>query len=123
MNYLFQLRKHMIEHVKKTHIPLMDYIYTWNEKLSQGIPIPQDMLSDLFGNDLYKKFQDEVISSTEISGQTAILSIGPWVNPDNPFQVIYVYKVQFNKDIEFFNIGEESILIDFCLERGFYLCG
>lgn len=118
----FQIRKKLFDYMDRHNEILIRFLSTWNEKLGHGIPMAPELLVDLFGCDLFTSMEDEMIHSKEGNNAYVILSVGPWMNEENPFQVVFVYKVEIHTStediVEYFHMGYEQELIKFCYERG-----
>ncbi|TNP19164.1 hypothetical protein FHY73_15085 [Bacillus tropicus] len=109
--------------MNKNYGALLNVLDSWNEKLNHGIPIAPELLADLFGHEIHNTMVDEFIGAYDIPGTFIGVSVGAWMNEENPFQVVFVYKVETHTStedsVEMFTMGDESSLIEYCQERGY----
>ncbi|MEC4620781.1 hypothetical protein VST04_21990 [Bacillus paranthracis] len=119
----FYLRKKMFNYMNKNYGALLNVLDSWNEKLNHGIPMAPELLADLFGYEINNTMVDEFIGAYDIPGTFIGVSVGAWMNEENPFQVVFVYKVETHTStedsVEMFTMGDESSLIEYCQERGY----
>ncbi|MGM2632435.1 hypothetical protein [Bacillus cereus group sp. Bce040] len=119
----FHLRKKMFNYMNKNYGVLLRILDSWNEKLNHGIPMPQQLLADLFGHEINNAMVDEFIDAYDVPGTFVAVSVGAWMNEDNPFQVVFVYKVEIHTEtednVEMFVMGDEADLIEYCKEKGY----
>ncbi len=108
--------------MNKNYGVLLRILDSWNEKLNHGIPMPQQLLADLFGHEINNVMVDEFIDAYDVPGTFIAVSVGAWMNEDNPFQVVFVYKAESHTSngsyIEMFPMGDEKQVIEHCMERG-----
>lgn len=109
--------------MNKNYGALLNVLDSWNEKLNHGIPMAPELLADLFGHEINNTMVDEFIGAYDIPGTFIGVSVGAWMNEENPFQVVFVYKVETHTStedsVEMFTMGDESSLIEYCQERGY----
>lgn len=109
--------------MNKNYGALLNVLDSWNEKLNHGIPMAPELLADLFGHEINNTIVDEFIDAYDIPGTFIGVSVGAWMNEENPFQVVFVYKVETHTStedsVEMFTMGDESSLIEYCQERGY----
>ncbi|MDA1918204.1 MULTISPECIES: hypothetical protein [Bacillus cereus group] len=119
----FYLRKKMFNYMNKNYGALLNVLDSWNEKLNHGIPMAPELLADLFGHEINNTMVDEFIDAYDIPGTFIGVSVGAWMNEENPFQIVFVYKVETHTStedsVEMFTMGDESSLIEYCQERGY----
>jgi hypothetical protein len=102
---------------------LIQVLGSWNEKLNHGIPMAPELLADLFGHEVNSAMVDEFVQAYDVPGTFISISVGAWMNEENSFQVIFVYKVETHTltedSVEMFVMGDEESLIKYCKERGY----
>lgn len=105
----------------KEQTPLLhDMLKRWNDRLGHGLSIAPPLLYDLFGRDLEASFEKTFIFDKEQGEQYICLYIAPWVDKDNPFQVLFGYHISIYPDAQdliIFSLGEETHLLNFLKER------
>lgn len=118
----FQLRTSLLDYSAKNFAALTSLYTLWNERLSAGVPLDKELWYDLFGSGIYQEVQDVSIYKHRQDELLIDVQCGVWVNEENPFQVLFVYKVHSQSpkasDVEYFLLGNENELISYCRDRG-----
>lgn len=119
MKSVFELRKEMFDYMYDNYPVKYRVLNDWNKKMSLGIPLPQELWYDLFGKEVEKKLEARPIDHHTTDKRVLVISAGVWVNPDNPFEVVFCYKViEALVEPVYFKMGDEDSLIKYCKERG-----
>lgn len=122
MKETYDLREKMLDYMFDYTPVLTRVLREWNEKLGNGVPLPQELWHDMFGIKVKEVMEDIPIGRylTEDKKHLFVIFAGAWVNPDNPFEVVFAYKVkEAMEEFVYFKIGEEEQLLDYCQDRGF----
>ncbi|UOE58198.1 hypothetical protein [Cytobacillus oceanisediminis] len=120
----FQLRKNMLDYIDEMTPILTRYLKEWNEKMIHGIPIGKSFWYDLFGRNIKLLMEPKTFFEGSVPDGILRIFIAPYINEDNPFQVLFVYRVETiisttrEHSVEYFSIGEEHLLLEYCEERG-----
>ncbi|MEK1828877.1 hypothetical protein AAAC51_06950 [Priestia megaterium] len=118
----FQLRTSLLDYSAKNFAALTSLHTLWNERLSAGVPLDKELWYDLFGSGIYQDVQDVSICTHRQDELLIDVQCGVWVNEENPFQVLFVYKVHIQSlkasNVEYFTLGNEDELISYCREKG-----
>ncbi|MES9681706.1 hypothetical protein ABWK22_02075 [Gottfriedia acidiceleris] len=112
-----------MDYIREHYDVLLKIHSEWNEKLGHGIPMAPELLADLFGSQINNAMVDVPVECCDEPGTFIDISVGALMNEENPFQVIFVYKVEVHTttedSVEVFSLGDEQALIQYCIERGY----
>lgn len=115
---VYELRSRLFEYNLKHFKKLTELHIKWNEKLKRGITISDEFLFELFGHEILASFDEEEVM---IHNDMKVL-IGIFVNEDNPFQVVFGYKVEpVHSNVEEYQLflsGQENMLFDYLEQKG-----
>ncbi|MFE4029290.1 hypothetical protein ACFX4N_24370 [Priestia sp. YIM B13551] len=117
----FELREKLLSYTSRNYEALVKAHTEWNQRLAHGVPIATHLMYDLFGHTLSSAVKEELLLFVNSDKFFININADIWVNEENPFQVLFVYKVWSStsegSEEQYFQLGDEASLIAYCEER------